>query len=85
MPITEDHPQHPISPYGYTKLAIEHALADYSHAYGFGYAALRYFNASGAAADGTIGEDHDPEMYLTPVLYLASSTGRPRVGRHFWY
>jgi UDP-glucose 4-epimerase len=68
VPITEDHPQHPISPYGYTKLAIEHALADYSHAYGFGYAALRYFNASGAAADGTIGEDHDPETHLIPLI-----------------
>ena len=47
VPITEDHPQNPISPYGYTKLVMEHALADYSHAYGLGYAALRYFNASG--------------------------------------
>jgi UDP-glucose-4-epimerase GalE len=68
VPITEDHPQNPISPYGYTKLAVEHALADYSHAYGLGYAALRYFNASGAAADGTIGEDHDPETHLIPLI-----------------
>ena len=68
VPITEDHPQSPISPYGYTKLAFEHALADYSHAYGLGYAALRYFNASGAAADGTIGEDHDPETHLIPLV-----------------
>ena len=68
VPITEDHPQNPISPYGYTKLVIEHALADYSHAYGIGYAALRYFNASGAAADGTIGEDHDPETHLIPLI-----------------
>jgi UDP-glucose 4-epimerase len=68
VPITEDHPQNPISPYGYTKLVIEHALADYSHAYGLGYAALRYFNASGAAADGTIGEDHDPETHLIPLI-----------------
>jgi UDP-glucose-4-epimerase GalE len=68
VPITEDHPQHPISPYGFTKLAIERALADYSHAYGLGYAALRYFNASGAAADGTIGEDHDPETHLIPIV-----------------
>jgi len=68
VPITEDHPQNPISPYGYTKLVIEHALADYSHAYGLGYAALRYFNASGAAADGTIGEDHDPETHLIPLV-----------------
>jgi UDP-glucose-4-epimerase GalE len=68
VPITEDHPQHPISPYGFTKLVIEQALADYSRAYGLGYAALRYFNASGAAADGTIGEDHDPETHLIPLI-----------------
>ncbi len=68
VPLTEDHPQNPISPYGFTKLAIEHALADYSHAYDLGYAALRYFNASGAAADGTIGEDHDPETHLIPLV-----------------
>jgi UDP-glucose-4-epimerase GalE len=68
VPITEDHPQSPINPYGFTKLAIEHALADYAHAYGLGYAALRYFNASGAAADGTIGEDHDPETHLIPIV-----------------
>jgi UDP-glucose 4-epimerase len=47
---------------------IERALADYSHAYGIGYAALRYFNASGAAADGSIGEDHDPETHLIPLI-----------------
>ena len=68
VPISEDHPQQPINPYGFTKLAIERALADYSHAYGIGYAALRYFNASGAAADGTIGEDHDPETHLIPLV-----------------
>jgi UDP-glucose-4-epimerase GalE len=68
VPIAEDHPQQPISPYGFTKLAIERALADYSRAYGLGYAALRYFNASGAAADGTIGEDHDPETHLIPLV-----------------
>jgi UDP-glucose-4-epimerase GalE len=68
VPIREDHPQQPINPYGFTKLAIERALADYGHAYGIGYAALRYFNASGAAADGTIGEDHDPETHLIPLV-----------------
>ncbi len=68
VPITEDHPQNPISPYGFTKFVIERALADYSRAYGLGYAALRYFNASGAAADGTIGEDHDPETHLIPLI-----------------
>lgn len=68
VPIPEDHPQHPISPYGFTKLVIEEALKDYSHAYGLGYAALRYFNASGATADGTIGEDHQPETHLIPLV-----------------
>ena len=68
VPIGEDHPQNPISPYGFTKLVIERALADYSHAYGLAYAALRYFNASGAAADGAIGEDHDPETHLIPLV-----------------
>lgn len=68
VPIREDHPQAPINPYGFTKLVIERALADYSHAYGLSYAALRYFNASGAAEDGTIGEDHDPETHLIPLV-----------------
>lgn len=68
VPITEAEKQAPINPYGYTKLAIEHALADYSTAYGIGYAALRYFNASGAAADGSLGEDHVPETHLIPLV-----------------
>lgn len=68
VPITEAEKQSPINPYGFTKLVIEHALADYAHAYGWGYAALRYFNASGAAADGSIGEDHDPETHLIPLI-----------------
>jgi UDP-glucose 4-epimerase len=68
VPITEAEKQSPINPYGFTKLVIEHALADYSHAYGWGYAALRYFNASGAAEDGSIGEDHDPETHLIPLI-----------------
>lgn len=67
VPIAEDHPQSPVNPYGFTKLAIERALSDYRHAYDFGYAALRYFNAAGAAADGSIGEDHDPESHLIPI------------------
>jgi UDP-glucose-4-epimerase GalE len=68
VPITESEKQAPINPYGFTKLAIEHALADYAHAYQIGYAALRYFNASGAASDGSIGEDHDPETHLIPLV-----------------
>lgn len=68
VPITEAEKQAPINPYGFTKLAIEHALADYSHAYGLGYAALRYFNASGASEDNSIGEDHSPETHLIPLV-----------------
>jgi UDP-glucose-4-epimerase GalE len=68
VPITEAEKQAPINPYGFTKLVIERALADYAHAYGFSYAALRYFNASGAAADGSIGEDHTPETHLIPLI-----------------
>jgi UDP-glucose 4-epimerase len=79
VPITEDHPQNPISPYGFTKYVVEKALADYSHAYGLGYAALRYFNASGAAADGTIGEDHDPETHLIPLILQVALGQRDHV------
>jgi len=67
VPIPEDEPQRPISPYGFTKLVIERALEDYARAYGFGYAALRYFNAAGASPDGDIGEDHKPESHLIPI------------------
>jgi len=68
VPITEDMPRVPISPYGRTKLAIEWLLEDCSSAWGLGATALRYFNASGAASDGSIGEDHDPEYHLIPVV-----------------
>ena len=68
MPITEDMPQSPISPYGHTKLAMEWALGDSSSAWNLGACALRYFNAAGAAADGSIGEDHHPEIHLIPVV-----------------
>jgi len=68
VPITEAEKQAPINPYGYTKLVIERAMADYAAAYGLGYAALRYFNASGAAADSSIGEDHHPETHLIPLV-----------------
>ncbi|MGL4513977.1 MAG: UDP-glucose 4-epimerase GalE [Lacipirellulaceae bacterium] len=68
VPIPEDHPQAPINPYGFTKLVIERAMEDYRHAYGLSYAALRYFNAAGAAEDGTIGEDHTPETHLIPLV-----------------
>ena len=79
MPIREDTPQQPISPYGFTKLVIEKALADYANAYGFGYAALRYFNAAGAHPDGTIGEDHDPESHLIPVVLQVALGQREQI------
>ena len=72
VPMTEDTPQKPVNPYGNTKLAFEHALADYAGAYPFGFCALRYFNAAGAAEDGTIGEDHTPETHLIPLVFQAA-------------
>ena len=72
VPITEEMPQTPINPYGRTKLAIEWLLRDSAAAWGLGATALRYFNAAGAAPDGRIGEDHDPESHLIPrVLKVA--------------
>ncbi len=79
MPITEDTPQRPINPYGRTKLMIEQAMADYACAYGWGCTALRYFNASGAAADGSIGEDHHPETHLIPLVFQAAMKQRPHI------
>jgi len=79
MPITEETPQRPINPYGASKLTVERALADYRAAYGWGYAALRYFNAAGASADGSIGEDHDPETHLIPLLLQAALGRRPHI------
>jgi UDP-glucose 4-epimerase len=79
VPITEDEPQKPINPYGHGKLAVERALADYAVAYGWGYAALRYFNAAGASADGSIGEDHDPETHLIPLTIQAAMGQRPHL------
>jgi len=72
VPITEDMPKNPINPYGRTKLAIEWALQDCAVAWGLGATALRYFNAAGAASDGSIGEDHHPESHLIPrVIQVA--------------
>jgi len=79
IPIGESTPQQPINPYGFTKLVIEQALADYAHAYGFGYAALRYFNAAGAHPDGQIGEDHDPESHLIPIVLQVALGQRERI------
>ena len=79
VPITEQEPQQPINPYGFTKLVIEQSLRDHAKAYGWGYAALRYFNAAGAAPDGTLGEDHDPETHLIPIVLQVALGQRPSV------
>ncbi len=79
VPITEDETQSPINPYGNTKLAVERALFDYATAYPLGACALRYFNAAGAASDGSIGEDHDPETHLIPLVMQAALGQRPHV------
>jgi len=68
VPIPDDHPQDPINPYGRTKLHMEHMMKDFSRAYGIRFAALRYFNAAGAARDGSLGEDHVPETHLIPLV-----------------
>ncbi|MBL7179275.1 MAG: UDP-glucose 4-epimerase GalE [Pseudomonadota bacterium] len=73
IPITEDHPQKPINPYGYTKFMVEQILRDYSTAYHLHYVSLRYFNAAGADPDGEIGEDHDPETHLIPLTLRAAA------------
>jgi UDP-glucose 4-epimerase len=79
VPIREDEPQRPINPYGTGKLTVERALADYAAAYGWGYAALRYFNAAGASPDGTIGEDHAPETHLIPLVLQAVLGQKPYI------
>ena len=67
-PIPEDHPKSPTSTYGMTKLAIEHMLAGYHSAHDIKSVSLRYFNAAGADSAGDIGEDHDPETHLIPIV-----------------
>jgi len=74
--IDEDHPKHPINPYGASKLMVERILQDAARAYGLRSVALRYFNAAGASPDGDIGESHQPETHLIPnVLRAALGTG----------
>ena len=79
VPITESHPQVPISPYGKTKLHMEHMMEDYRVAYGIRYAALRYFNAAGAAVDGELGEDHEPETHLIPLVLQVALGKREQI------
>ena len=80
MPITEEAPQQPINPYGHSKLFNERILTDHAAARpGFAFAALRYFNVAGCAADGAIGEDHHPETHLIPRVLLAALGRAPDV------
>lgn len=79
VPITEDHPQLPVNPYGDTKLAFERALQWYNRAHNLSYVSLRYFNAAGADASGDLGEDHDPETHLIPLTLFTAAGWRPHV------
>ena len=72
LPIDESFSQAPINPYGQTKLDVEQVLKALAHAEDFRFAVFRYFNAAGAAADGSIGEDHDPETHLIPLAIEAA-------------
>jgi len=69
IPIDEFHPQIPINPYGQSKLMLENIIMDYYQAYGLKYVFLRYFNACGASEDISIGEDHNPETHLIPIIF----------------
>ena len=79
MPIPEDHPQRPISPYGDSKLAFERPMAWFHVAYGLRYLSLRYFNAAGVDVDGEFGEAHDPETHIILLVLDAARGRRPKV------
>jgi UDP-glucose-4-epimerase GalE len=74
-PISEDHPQRPINPYGFSKLVVERMLADTEAAHGLRSVSLRYFNAAGGDPDGAIGESHEPETHLIPSVLAAARDG----------
>jgi UDP-glucose-4-epimerase GalE len=77
VPIDETLPMQPINAYGETKLAVERALPHFARAWGLRWMALRYFNAAGAHPDGSIGEDHDPEIHVIPLAIRAAGGGPP--------
>lgn len=77
IPIQETHPLRPISPYGRTKLMVEQILKDFTVGYGLKSVSLRYFNAAGADPDGDLGEDHDPETHLIPLVLQTALGQRP--------
>jgi UDP-glucose-4-epimerase GalE len=79
VPINEDMPQRPVNPYGETKLMTERMLHWEGIAHGLGHVALRYFNAAGADPEGEIGEHHDPETHLIPLILDAALGRRPQI------
>ena len=79
VPIDEAHPKQPINPYGKTKWMVEQILQDYDNAYGLRSIALRYFNAAGADPEGELGERHEPETHLIPLVLQAASGRRPHI------
>jgi len=82
LPITETTPQRPINPYGQSKLMVEQILSDFARAHGIGWTALRYFNAAGADPDVEIGESHDPETHLIPLVFDAAFGLREAITIH---
>jgi UDP-glucose 4-epimerase len=79
IPIPESHPVSPINPYGRTKAMVEGVLGDYWSAYGLSSVSLRYFNAAGADPDGELGERHQPETHLIPLVLQAASGRRENI------
>jgi UDP-glucose 4-epimerase len=79
IPIPESHPKAPINPYGKSKWMVELALADYERAFGLTSVSLRYFNAAGADPAGRLGERHDPETHLIPLILRAATGKLPHV------
>ena len=79
IPIDENHPQIPINPYGRSKLMVEQLLADYDKAYGIKSICLRYFNAAGADPEGELGERHNPETHLIPLVLQVASGRRSHI------
>jgi UDP-glucose 4-epimerase len=79
LPINEKHPQKPINPYGASKLMVERILQDYASAYGLNSVSLRYFNACGADPEGELGECHEPETHLIPLMLQAASGRRKSI------
>src|SRR5579871_1385508 len=80
VPMDEQHPQNPINPYGESKYFVERMLKAYDYAYGLRYTALRYFNAAGADPEGRIGESHDPETHLIPLILQTAQGKRESIG-----